>query len=120
LPEVNAVVTQNDSATGCPFDVRAGAGSLITFDWEDLAAPAGLAGYEILVQHRNAAFPIVEASATTSQYLYRACRSYVADPNLGGWVWRVRGVDRLGQFGPWVERSFSFAPCRIGRRHCGT
>jgi hypothetical protein len=119
-PEADAVVAQNDSTSGCPFDVRAGAGSLVTFDWEDLAAPGGLAGYEILVQKGSALFPIVEASATTSQYVYKGCRSFVADKNLGGWLWRVRGVDRLGQFGPWVERSFSFAPCRIGRRHCGT
>ena len=119
-PEANAVIPQNDLNSGCPFDVERGAGYRIDFDWADLAAPAGLVGYEIQVQRQQTPDPLVYASVKTSEYHLQRCGGYVADQNLEGWVWSVRGVDRLGRLGPWAERPFSFAPCRIGQRYCGS
>jgi hypothetical protein len=113
------VIAQNDAESGCPFHPVAGAGARISFDWSDVEAPAGLAEYQIHVQREGATIPIVDSVATSSRYLQLVCSSYVADPLLEGWIWRVRAVDRNGQTGEWAERRFSFGPCRIGRRPCG-
>ena len=114
------MIPQNDPTSGCAFHAAAGFGSRIAFDWTDVSAAAGLAGYEIQVAREGAAIPIVNASTQGSEYVDLACASYVVDRNLDNWIWKVRAVDRNGQFGEWAERRFSFAPCRIGRRACGT
>ena len=119
-PAANAVIPQNNPNSGCPFDVMSGAGIRIDFDWADVTAPGGLAGYEILVQRQQSELPLVNTATTVSEYHFQRCGSYAAGANLDGWVWKVRAVDRLGQFGPWAERSFSYAPCRIGDRYCGS
>ena len=111
-PEANAVIPQDNPSPGCSYT----AGYRIDFDWADLTAPAGLAGYEIQVKRQLAEFPALYASVTASEYHNQACGGYVIDQNLGGWVWSVRGVDRLGQFGPWADRPFSFGPC--GPQYC--
>ena len=118
-PAMDAVIAQND-APGCPFDVRFGAGFQIPFDWADVTTPVGLSGYEILVQREGAALPAVNRSVQVSEYLHLDCTTYVADQLLDAWVWKVRAVDRRGQFSEWAERRFSFAPCRIGQRPCGS
>jgi hypothetical protein len=114
------VIPQNDPTSGCPFDVSAGAGFRIAFDWTDASAAGGIAGYEIYLQNETASLPRINSSTTTSSYVDLGCKTYVVDQYLEGWIWRVRAVDRTGQFGEWSERRFSFAPCRIGRRPCGT
>ena len=119
-PEADAVIPQNNPASGCAFHPSAGAGIRIAFDWVDVTAPAGLAGYEIYAQGDRATIPIVNSSTQSSEYVHIACGAYVVDPNLQGWVWRVRAVDRNGQFSEWAERRFSYAPCRIGGRPCGS
>jgi hypothetical protein len=116
-PANDAVIVQND-APGCPFDARYGAGLQIPFDWTDVTPAAGLAGYEIQLQSERASLPALDTTVQVSEHLHLRCNSYVSDSFLDGWVWKVRAVDRSGQFGPWAERRFSYAPCRIGPRPC--
>jgi hypothetical protein len=118
-PEADAVIPQNDPATGCAVVAGVGAGHRVVFDWADVDAPAGLARYEIHVQHEGSVIPIVDTITQASQHVYVACSAYVADPNLEDWVWKVRAVDARGQASEWSERRYSYAPCRIGRRPCG-
>ena len=120
LPEADAVIPQNDPATGCAAVSGVGTGLRVAFDWADVDAPAGLAHYEIHAQHEGSTFPIVDTTTRASQHVHVACGSYVVDSNLDNWVWRVRAVDLRGQASEWAERRFSYAPCRIGRRPCGS
>jgi hypothetical protein len=111
-PEANAVIPQDNPGPGCSYET----GFRIDYDWADLTAPAGLAGYQIRVQRQGSPLAAVDATVTMSEYHEQRCGVYVIGQNLEGWVWSVRGYDRLGQFGPWVERPFSFAPC--GQTYC--
>jgi hypothetical protein len=118
-PAADAAIPQNNPESGCAFHSSAGGGYRIDFDWEDVSAPAGLARYEIYAKRDQSIIPIVDTVTQSSDYVHVACSAYVADANLEGWTWRVRAVDRNGRFSDWVERPFSYAPCRIGRRPCG-
>jgi hypothetical protein len=119
-PENDTVIPQNDPESGCPADSFAGAGARISFDWSDVEAPAGLAEYQIHVQREGATIPVVNTPVAASRHLFLLCNAFVADALLEGWIWRVRAVDRTGQTSDWAERRFAFAPCRLGRRPCGT
>jgi hypothetical protein len=68
------------------------------FDWED--APAAT-GYEIVVLGPAAAFPIVRATTTTSEYVVAVSQGYVAGHNLRGWSWRVRCRYLNGAWSSW-------------------
>ena len=118
-PEADAVIPQNDPATGCTAVPGVGTGLRVAFDWADVDAPAGLDYYEIHAQRDGATIPIVDTTTRASQHVHMACGAYVADQNLDNWVWRVRAVDLRGQASDWAERRYSYAPCRIGRRPCG-
>lgn len=119
-PDADAVIPQNDPTAGCAFDGSRGAGFRIAFDWADVSASAGPARYEIRMQNEDASLPAVNTITETSDYVHLACSTYVVEHFLEGWVWKVRAIDRTGQVGEWAERRLSFAPCRIGRRPCGT
>ena len=120
-PAMDAVIPQNDPASGCPFNASRGSGSRLSFDWTDVTAEGGLAEYQIVVHGpRSPNLPIVDARVLPSEYVRLDCGGYVADPNLEGWVWKVRAFDRAGQAGEWTERRFHFGPCRVDGRFCGT
>jgi hypothetical protein len=118
-PDPEALIRQNDPASGCAFHAAAGYGSRIVFDWGDVTAAAGLARYEIHVQHEGSAGALVDTIASSSEYVYLGCGGYVVERNLRDWVWKVRAVDRDGRASDWVERRFAFAPCRLDDGLCG-
>ena len=68
------------------------------FDWEDMPAATG---YEIVVLGPSAAFPMVRATTTTSQYVVAVSRGYIADHNLNGWSWRIRCRYPNGVWSSW-------------------
>ena len=113
-PITNAVIRQNDPASGCPFKTTTGYGHRIFFDWTDSSSAIGIAGYELYVKQTNASIPVVNTFVSNSQYTLVNCNSYVADINLQGWEWRVRARDCEGHLGPWSGTGvFQFAPCRL-------
>jgi hypothetical protein len=112
-PERDAVITQNDPSTGCAFLPTRGYGFQIIFEWTAVTAPAGVSGYELFVIGPNATIPLVNRLVNASLFHLVSC-GFVADPNLRGWLWRVRTKDAQGMFGAWSPtRTFSFAPCRL-------
>ena len=86
-----------------------------------MTAEAGLAGYQVVVHGpRSPNLPIVDTRVLASEYVSLDCGGYVADPNLEGWVWKVRAFDRSGQTSEWSERRFHYGPCRVNGRPCGS
>jgi hypothetical protein len=86
---------------------------------QDSTASAGISHYEIFVQRRGSPRPAVDTSATGSRYDDVSCGSYVAEPLLEGWEWRVRAVDRDGRKSEWSPTSkFSYAQCLIDGFPC--
>jgi len=116
-PINGAVIEQNNPNIGCTLssEPTRGFGFQILFDWTDVAADVGVAGYELLAQHEGAALPIVNTFVQgASQYTLTSCNSFVQDAVLTGWQWRVRAKDTNGNVGPWTEMgAFVFAPCRL-------
>jgi hypothetical protein len=124
-PVGGLAIAQNQPATGCAYNERAGYGHRIEFRWTPTTASHGLAGYEVVAQQADATRPIVstfvdtQGGLTTLEVTF--CGSYVVDSNLEGWSWRVRARDELGNFSDWSEPgTFRFEPCRLGRRVCGS
>jgi len=117
---MDAVIPQNDPTSGCAFNPRLGYGNRIPFDWTDVSADAGVAGYDIVVQGATAIIPIVNTRAPSSDYLHRDCNGFVVDRLSQGWMWRVRAVDRTGQVGEWAEGRYNYGPCRVDGRLCGS
>jgi hypothetical protein len=118
-PIGNASIPQNNPDIGCPLHPTAGYGHRIVFDWTDSVAPAGIAGYEIIVEHVGSLFPLIDTTVGVSELTYTACGAFAADPNLDSWRWRVRAVDVLGSVSEWTDYGlFRFEPCRIDGIPC--
>ena len=78
------------------------------FDWDDVP---GAQAYEIVVLGASAAFPIVQTTTTTSEYVFDRRSGYIIDSNLLGWSWRVRAQHLNGTWGPWSRiRRFNVMP----------
>ena len=112
LPEQDAVIAQNLPSTGCTPNPTRGNGLIIEFDWKANHKSA-IAAYQLVAKKNTAIFPIVDATLTGTSYTYVNCNAFVPDSNLDGWAWRVRAMDDQGNFGAWMEASFTFAPCRL-------
>lgn len=116
-PINGALIQQNNPNIGCTLssEPTRGFGFQIVFDWSDVAAPNGVAGYDLVAQSQNATLPIVNTFVEgASTFTFTACNSFVDDGNLTGWQWRVRTRDTNGNVGPWSPfGSFAFAPCRL-------
>lgn len=120
-PENGAEIEQNDPTTGCPFDNRRGYGFEATFSWAESDSSAGVASYELLVHRPQAQLAAIHESITATTYVWRSCNVFVAEPNLTGWEWRVRAIDRNAQVSDWSDtRAFNFRLCRVGGRQCRT
>ena len=118
FPINNAAVAQNSAAIGCSLlpgpDALRGFGFQIVFDWSDVVAPAGVAGYRISARKVGAALPIVDnVLVTAATYTLTSCNSFVADDGLTGWEWTVHAIDHGQQVSPISTGQFSFAPCRL-------
>jgi hypothetical protein len=112
-PKANATIQQNNSQIGCQFVRNYGYGFQVAFNWTDDRSP-GVVGYEILSAHIGSSIPAVDATVVPSEFRWRACNSFVADPNLTAWYWEVRSIFADGSLGPWSEtRAYSFLPCRL-------
>jgi hypothetical protein len=105
-------VPQNLPGTGCGTSTRGNV--FITFTWR-VSAPADIAAYRLLVQHRGSTIPLVNAGlgGDSTTATYRSCDAYVADANLDGWEWSVTAVNRNGVDIAYAHGTFSFAPCRL-------
>ncbi|MBT3958556.1 MAG: hypothetical protein HN645_01025 [Gemmatimonadales bacterium] len=76
------------------------------FDWTDVA---GSTTYQLYVIGPGATNPVINDSATDSEYQLSGT-GYVIDSNRQGWRWRVRGYTR-GVWGDWSEeRLFDVEP----------
>jgi hypothetical protein len=72
------------------------------------------AGYEVYVTKADAPSPVLDTAVTGTDYTDTKCNTFVGDPDLNGWQWRVRAKDALGQFTDWSGWStFQFGPCRL-------
>jgi len=113
-PVNNMVIGQNKPDIGCPSHPTCGFGCRIFFDWTDAESPAGIAGYHLIAQQRNALFPLVDTFVTHSEFTALSCNAFVLDAAGQGWEWRVQAEDPLGNVSPWTETEvFQFAPCRL-------
>jgi hypothetical protein len=120
-PPEGHVVAQDDPTTGCPDHPTHGHGFQVRFDWEDASSPAGIAGYDLHVEHLGAAYPALEAFVPASEHDWVACNSYVIDRNRFDWLWRVRARDGSGRVGEWsAERRFAFASFPGAATACAT
>jgi len=120
-PITNQAIPQNDSTIGCSFDPTGGYGFRILFDWADSSSDVAIEGYEIFAEHETANNPIVNTFVIDSQFTLSRCNSFVVDPNLEGWRWRVRARDVSGRFSEWSPfADFRFEPCRIDGTPCST
>ncbi len=119
-PTNNAAFKQNDSSNGCPQHRTRGFGWKLFFDWTDSCSFYGIAGYEMLVKHKDSEFsfgnpPFGEFFVIASEFIDRRCAAVVSDDLLDGWEWRVRAIDNLGNSGPWSNTgTFKFESCRLG------
>jgi hypothetical protein len=119
FPPDGAMIVQNDARSGCAFNPFVGYGLFVPFDWQDSTAHAGISHYEVFVQRRGSQRPAVDTRATDSHYNDVSCGSYVAEPFLEGWEWRVRAVDRDGRKSEWSPTSrFSYAQCLVDGGPC--
>ncbi|HZT28326.1 MAG TPA: hypothetical protein VFA33_00475 [Bryobacteraceae bacterium] len=113
-PVNNAVVQQNDPATGCSANPAKGYGWGILFDWTDSTSSNGIQRYEIYVIHSGAPGPGIDTFVTKSEFSQVSCNSFVIDQNLQGWQWRVRAQDTRGNYSDWTPwGAFQYAPCRL-------
>ncbi len=118
-PIVNQAIPQNDSTIGCSFDPTGGYGFRILFDWTDSSSDVAIEGYEIFAERETATNPIVNTFVIDSQFTLSRCNSFVLDPNLEGWRWRIRARDVSGNFSEWSPfADFRFEPCRVDGTAC--
>jgi hypothetical protein len=118
VPNNNALIPQNDPATGCALlagaDATRGLGFQIQYRWAAASPTSGIAGYELLVTKANASLPFIDTIVATTDYTDTECNAFVADVNRQGWQWRVRAKDAQGQFSDWSGWfTFQFSPCRL-------
>ncbi len=120
-PAVNAVIPQDDPATGCAYDPTRGYGFMIAFDWSTARPlPAGET-FTLVLQHTGSAAPALQQEGLTNpSYDLVDCSSFVIDTNLSNWYWQVLVVDSKGQVRKTsAQQPLSFAPCRlIGGQVC--
>jgi len=118
-PIGDQAISQNDPTIGCPFHPTRGYGFRILFDWTDSSSDVKIEGYTVFAEHEGATFPLVNTFVPDSQFVFKRCNSFVSDPNLEGWRWRVRARDVSGTWGEWSPfASFSFEACRIDGSAC--
>jgi hypothetical protein len=95
-PEINAVIIQNDSNIGCPYDPDQGYGYRIFFDWTDSSSPFGIKRYGIFVSGKDISTQtLLTESLTKSEFEFIACNQFISDENLTGWEWTVIALDHL-------------------------
>ncbi len=98
-PPANAVLDngRRDGTEGLEWD----------FDWSDCPRASR---YEIVVTHRGAANPAIDAMVAGSAYHHARPDSYIAGANRFDWTWQVRAfVDRA--WGDWsAPRAFEVEP----------
>jgi hypothetical protein len=111
-PGEGAFVPQNDASTGCPADATRGYGFVIEFEWK-ANHEKDVAAYQLFVQHPDAIYPIVDVIVRETTYTDLDCNTFVIDSHLEGWQWRVRALDRQGNFSDWAQGVFNFTPCRL-------
>jgi hypothetical protein len=113
-PAPNAVITQNDPATGCGSPSTYGSGFMIKFQWSDSKPLNGLRAYKVTIQHAGSVPDTFGPMRTTSLNDVE-CNSFVLDQNLSNWTWQVSLINPFtGKvLGTSEKRPFSFAPCRL-------
>lgn len=120
-PEDDAVFAQNDPTLGCPANATRGYGFRTSFDWKDVD---GAAVYRIIFRQRDARFPAIERTVTTSDFAETRCNAFVADMNREHWSWQVialgsitvprdSGTASRDTVLMSTTREYSFAPCRL-------
>ena len=113
-PVSNAVIQQNNPASGCPANPTRGFGLREFFDWTDSTSPYGIRGYELYVIHPGATIPVIDTFVATSELTSVSCNAFVIDENLLGWQWRVRAQDIGGNYSDWTPwGTFQYGPCRL-------
>ncbi len=118
-PIEHGAIPQNDSTIGCSFDPTFGYGFRISFDWTDSSSDVAIQGYEVFAGYQTVTKPLVDTFVTDTHFILSRCNSFVPDPNLGGWQWRVRARDVSGRFSKWSAfADFEFEPCRISGNPC--
>jgi hypothetical protein len=115
LPLNGAHIVQNDPDVDCSPDANRGRGYQIVFDWTDVTARDGVAGYELFATKQGAPLPLIDNEFVEgSQFTFVACNGFVTDEDLQGWEWRVRARDSEGRVGDYSPtRTFEFDPCRV-------
>jgi hypothetical protein len=99
-PVENALIAQNDPATGCPASLVYGYGFRIQFFWTPATGSKPITGYEITAGHPSA-FPILPSVIVAgTSYVYTTCGFVPNTLLLYGWQWRVRARYADGTFGP--------------------
>jgi hypothetical protein len=112
-PVANAVITQNDPATGCADNPTAGFGFMIAFDWASSKQLTGNKSYTLTIQ-RSGSLPSALEGLTTTSYLDTECSTFVTDANLTNWTWTVCVVNGKGRILAVSQpMPFRFAPCRL-------
>lgn len=115
IPLNGTRIVQNNPDIDCSFDANRGFGFQIQFDWADVTAKDGVAGYELFVKQQGADLPLINNQFVEgSEFTFLACNDFVTDGNLQGWEWRVRARDSEGRVGDYSPtQTFEFEPCRL-------
>lgn len=116
-PPEGEVIPQNQKSTGCPEHATRGYGIAIRFEWSRVPDAAS---YHLVLQRRGSQYPAVDTTTKENFHEDRRCNSFVIDPNLDGWEWRVTAVRQDGTtIGVSPTRSLRFGPCVLaGGRGC--
>ena len=117
LPVSGAVITQNDSLTGCTFDATRGYGFVIDFSWIKPQLK-GLKQFRLVLQHGTAT-PALDVIVAGTSFQYLACNAFVIDGNTSGWLWQVSALNNGKKVIALSEqRPLSFGLCRVSGLPC--